>query len=84
MVTAGANIASTIMAMEAATTDGPVIMPSTGIMLTATMIVTLGNTTKVTPEVSIMKDTLAGNTTKGIPVVSTMTRHTMTRTPVNQ
>jgi hypothetical protein len=44
MATAGANIATSIMAMEATTTVAAAIMPSTGIMLTATTIATAGRT----------------------------------------
>jgi len=85
MVTAGANIATSIMAMEAGITDAAAMRPSMVIMPTATMIATAD----LTAAKCIMKKCMADHTmmhrimTRHIMMRRTMTRRTMTSTTSN-
>ena len=79
MVTAGANIATSIMAMEAGITDAAAMRPSMVIMPTATTIATAGRTAaKCIMEKSMADHTMTHRiTTRHIMMHLTMTRHTM-------
>jgi hypothetical protein len=99
MVTAGANIATSIMAMEAGITDAAAMRPSMVIMPTATMIATADLTAAkcimkkcvadLTAAKCIMKKCMADHTmmhrimTRHIMMRRTMTRRTMTSTTSN-